>query len=204
MGQRLVITISKNGKRLANAYYHWSGYSESAVTITARIVSVYNAIPKSYTDLQRAVAMLVATEAGIDSASVSNKEIGTFPRCVSRNEGIISTTEEGMDESLAWAEATVNIELNDLFINFCAFWERPMATKDDVDELLEEMGDTDFNIDDHCIDLPSELKAKEDSICCNFNNFNVLFDLVTKARQNENYIRYKDEFNTNHYLQLIY
>lgn len=28
MGQRLNIEIHENGKCLANAYYHWSGYTE--------------------------------------------------------------------------------------------------------------------------------------------------------------------------------
>lgn len=31
MGQRLNLSINKNGKVLANCYYHWSGYTNSAI-----------------------------------------------------------------------------------------------------------------------------------------------------------------------------
>ena len=38
MGQRLNIEIWNEGKRLANAYYHWSGYSFSTLYETMKII----------------------------------------------------------------------------------------------------------------------------------------------------------------------
>lgn len=39
MGQRLNIEILKNGEVLANSYYHWSGFSNSAINLTIYIIN---------------------------------------------------------------------------------------------------------------------------------------------------------------------
>jgi len=44
MGQRLNIEIISNGKCLANAYYHWSAYSDSAIDLAIKIVRKYEYI----------------------------------------------------------------------------------------------------------------------------------------------------------------
>lgn len=38
MGQRLNIEIKENNKVLANSYYHWSGYTSSALLLTEKIL----------------------------------------------------------------------------------------------------------------------------------------------------------------------
>lgn len=45
MGQRLNIEIMKNDKVLANAYYHWSAYTESALELCACIIGEINSSP---------------------------------------------------------------------------------------------------------------------------------------------------------------
>ena len=42
MGQRLNIEITKNGNVLANSYYHWSAYSDCALNITTKIITLKN------------------------------------------------------------------------------------------------------------------------------------------------------------------
>ena len=44
MGQRLNIEIIENGKVLANAYYHWSGYTSSSLELTQEILEAIEKI----------------------------------------------------------------------------------------------------------------------------------------------------------------
>lgn len=46
MGQRLNIEIVKDKKVLANCYYHWSGYSNSAVNLAIQIIERFEYIRK--------------------------------------------------------------------------------------------------------------------------------------------------------------
>ena len=42
MGQRLNIEIKKGEQLLANCYYHWSGYSETALELTKKIIDKFD------------------------------------------------------------------------------------------------------------------------------------------------------------------
>ena len=64
MGQRLVISVFSGEKRIATSYYHWSGYTGSAIEITLRALEKFKEIEgKRMTKLQRAVEILWATGA---------------------------------------------------------------------------------------------------------------------------------------------
>ena len=47
MGQRLVIEIKKGDSVLANAYYHWSGYTETSLNLLNEVMNkgIFNNIP---------------------------------------------------------------------------------------------------------------------------------------------------------------
>ena len=43
MGQRLVISVEKDERKLCNIYYHWSGYTYSALYETQKVIDcIYN------------------------------------------------------------------------------------------------------------------------------------------------------------------
>lgn len=47
MGQRLVIEIKEGDTVLANAYYHWSGYTETSLNLLNEVMNkgIFNNIP---------------------------------------------------------------------------------------------------------------------------------------------------------------
>ena len=50
MGQRLVIHIFNNEEELANAYYHWSAYTDSSIITTLQITAVYDDLKRKISD----------------------------------------------------------------------------------------------------------------------------------------------------------
>ena len=71
MGQRLVVQIEDCGKQLANAYYHWSAYTESALEITNDVIQTLNEIAINKTNIERAVHALYKTGARFSDLEVS-------------------------------------------------------------------------------------------------------------------------------------
>lgn len=65
MGQRLNIEIWNNGQVLANVYYHWSGYTSSALALTRKVVDGINKTVCD-DDRLRAVWLLQNTGAGLE------------------------------------------------------------------------------------------------------------------------------------------
>lgn len=72
MGQRLNIEIKNKEKVLANSYYHWSGYSDSAVDLAVTIIKKFDYIKRwklepyiKNQDLLFAIRLLEETDAGI-------------------------------------------------------------------------------------------------------------------------------------------
>ena len=57
MGQRLVVNIVKGKHIIANAYFHWSGYTETAIEITKGVIANIQGIPniKNKTPLDIAI-----------------------------------------------------------------------------------------------------------------------------------------------------
>lgn len=102
MGQRLNIEIVKNGKVLANSYYHWSGYSSSAINLTETIITKFDYIKKynvegyiKNKDLLLAIRLLETTGAGVTDIEGTRKILEDetnnlkLQNCKDRNEGII-------------------------------------------------------------------------------------------------------------------
>jgi len=124
MGQRLNIEICNNTETLANAYYHWSAYTSSALELTRRIIEAYNDMPKIENDLKLAVMLLQATGAGASEKEqerilLDGRFCGiSFAEAVDRDNGLLAVTEEGMAETRDWAEGTVtiNIEKKNFFV----------------------------------------------------------------------------------------
>lgn len=201
MGQRLNIEIVKNGKVLANSYYHWSGFSNSAVNLAIQIIQNYEYIKKynvevyiKNQDLLFAIRLLEETGAGLRDINATRKILKDetmnlkLKECQGRNEGIIGITQEDIEETRDWEEGRVSIDIENKTIDFDVISEYTLEElKDDYDE--EEI---------------KELNIKE--IDRNFKNisFEDIFELkafIDKANYKKEYYFYNK--SNNRYVFLI-
>ena len=149
MGQRLNLEIVVGENVIANAYYHWSGFTSTSLEVTKKALekfksfSGYVASPGAY---ELALDMLENT-----GATFTKDELNAYNSCgfydffgneiprkerktgvVDRNNGLISITSKGINSTRYWEEARVQIDVRKKFVNFDAVWE--ISEK----ELLEE------------------------------------------------------------------
>lgn len=171
MGQRLNIEIKKDDKVLANAYYHWSGYTSSALDLTDEILKNIDNVNFN-NDIVRAVKLLELTGAGLESSEIDNlnkdmKNIN-FKKAIDRNEGLIAISEKGIKKTQFWEEARVEIHLDTQNIILDIYW--------DIDE-------DDYNEDDFTNIYDATINYKEVS----FEKFNSLKNEILENIKNKNY-----------------
>lgn len=133
MGQRLNIEILNGEKLLANAYYHWSAYTSSAVFMTEQIINTfYTSRALRGSDMRTAaIRLLESTGAGYNEMErsrikQSEDEILRILRvndCVDRNRGLLAVTEEGMNENRYWEEHRVSIDISSETVLFDVYSE---------------------------------------------------------------------------------
>lgn len=162
MGQRLNLEITKKGKPLANAYYHWSAYTGSAFELTAeviRFISANRSIIKD--DKLLAIRALEQTGAGIPDWKTESSELQRihnirkystteFKPFIDRNEGILSVFPDTMANTQEWAEGSSIIDIDSLTISFDVFclYDNVEDIKDwceDFDESKAVELDVDFD-----------------------------------------------------------
>lgn len=128
MGQRLNIEITDCGNTLANCYYHWSAYTDSAMELTMQIIQEFqdSVMP---VDIETAVRLLEATGGGVDDCE--RKEIEKEPErfghikfrdATNRNEGLIAVTDVGIENTRQWEEGRVIIDLSSETVCFDVLW----------------------------------------------------------------------------------
>lgn len=66
MGQRLVVQIKDNDNLLATCYYHWGGYTPTALIVAKEILEAKLSLPKNITLVQQAVYLLRNTGATLN------------------------------------------------------------------------------------------------------------------------------------------
>ena len=171
MGQRLNIEIRKDDKVLANAYYHWSGYTSSALDLTDEILKNIDNVNFD-NDVVRAVKLLEVTGAGLTSSEIViiNSCIRNinFKKAIDRSEGFIAISEKEIEDTQYWEEARVEIHLDTQNIILNLYW--------DIDE-------DDYDKDD----LPNFYEATIDYKKVSFENFNSLKDEILENIKNKNY-----------------
>ncbi len=124
MGQRLNIQIEANDtdtnetKVLANCYYHWSGYTSSAMELVKEMLDsgIYNL--DILDPVEKAIRLLEATGAGL--AMYELTETYNTPKynvSSDRNKGLIAISEEGTSRVAEWEESRVTINLTTSSIN---------------------------------------------------------------------------------------
>ena len=137
MGQRLNIEIRKDDKVLANAYYHWSGYTSSALGLTDEILKNIDNVNFD-NEVVRAVKLLEVTGAGLTSSEIDilgedMKNIN-FKKAIDRNEGLIAISENGIKDTQYWEEARVEIHLDTQNIILDLYWD---IDEDDLTNIYE-------------------------------------------------------------------
>lgn len=130
MGQRLVVTIETNEKKLCNIYYHWGAYTYSALLHTKEIIDcIYNHKDETERDmLLRLIRFCEDNGGGINCTTDEFKHIeNLYPEesfkteGYSRNDGLIALTEEGIESAQAWSEGDVFINLDTDQVDFCVY-----------------------------------------------------------------------------------
>lgn len=158
MGQRLNIQIEKDKKPIANAYYHWSAYTGTALEMTREVLEKLKEVQNYNVDpLVIAYQLLSVTGAKLNEQEylhISNLDRGphfdllktTFdylPLEVNRNDGLISFSDEGMKDTNYWAEGGVVINLDDGTFYFDVF-----HSEDTLDEIIDSYDLDEEDIDD--------------------------------------------------------
>ena len=103
MGQRLNIEIHEGEKCLANAYYHWSGYTQDALELTEKIIYHYPECRVS-TGYECACELLQYTGARFSSdelvrCGVKHALADMISAGANRDNGLIAISEEGIEET---------------------------------------------------------------------------------------------------------
>lgn len=142
MGQRLNIEIWNDGAALANAYYHWSAYTDSSAILVSKALDFINENPIDHENiLLYAIRVLESTGAGLTEAEIEHATImgiNTTERveCFGRNSGLLSISEQGIQETRDWQEGAVYIYLDEKRVSFKVFyksrkWEWEQAQRED-------------------------------------------------------------------------
>lgn len=153
MGQRLVVTIKNNKKELAKIYYHWGGYTDSALLHTEEIIScIYNHEHETESDmLLRLIHFCEENGGGItgtENATEYNYIQALYPNetfkteDIDRNNGIIALSKNGMDSMQKWSEGDVDINIDTDKVDFYVY-----SGYEDLEEYIEERKswDDEFN-----------------------------------------------------------
>ena len=119
MGQRLNIEIrrKKDNKILANSYYHWSAYTYSSLKLANEIIeNIYDVIRNNkVSDEIKAIQLLQTTGAGLLEQEYNTLNEEDKKYCflaTSRDLGLISFTERGMEETRTWEESRLTITID--------------------------------------------------------------------------------------------
>lgn len=153
MGERLNLEILYDGTVAANAYYHWSGFTSSALELTEKALERFPEDNIGYVDaMGSAVKMLEHTGAlltkpdyaaytAITPTNVLGNPVPYYKAkkgTADRNSGLISVTTYGILETRTWEESRVSIDLKTKLVKFGAAYN---LEESDVEEAIEEYGE---------------------------------------------------------------
>lgn len=172
MGQRLNIEIwADENKRLANAYYHWSAYSKDSAELAAQIIKNIPLI-KEQNYLLTAIRLLECTGALLTSDEIQYalEQRGLteekFMAAVSRNDGLIAISEQGMESTKMWQEGCIKIYLDKQKVSYDVF------NKYDIEEYKAYI--------DENINISTLEKVNIDFKNIDFSEFDTLITFIEK------------------------
>lgn len=126
MGQRLNVEIKIAGKVQANAYYHWSGYTDPAKRIAFSILREAHKFPDGDPTL-RAIKLLEISGAGLP-VSERCEALKVYPEtefasCEGRNEGFIAITPNAIKETRSWEESRITLDFDKNIVKFNVYFK---------------------------------------------------------------------------------
>ena len=123
MGQRLVITVCKDGKDIAAIYYHWSAYTSSALWETQQLLDYLLDDKNSDLDPRLACLRYIQSVGGGIDGGPKNNEFKYIQKLFpneelktegySRNNGLIALSEYGIKDLHGWSEGDIFIDLDE-------------------------------------------------------------------------------------------
>lgn len=128
MGQRLNIQILENDEVIANAYFHWSGYTSSALSLTNAILENMYTMEKEVEEervlyairlLESTGALLKEDELELAKKSYEDEE---FQVAASRADGLISISAEGIEQTVNLEEGRVEIHIDKETVDFTVLY----------------------------------------------------------------------------------
>lgn len=154
MGQRLVLSVEKGERKLCNIYYHWGGYTDSALLHTKEIIDcIYNHNDETEEEMLLRLIHFCENQGGGIANGYDGDEWkyiqNLYPNetfkanDISRSDGLISLSESGMAESQKWSEGDVYINLDTDQVDFCVY-----SGYEDLDEYIEERKSWDDEFDE--------------------------------------------------------
>ena len=165
MGQRLNIQFEDNTGVLANAYYHWSGYTSSAMLLINKIISSDLIDDTSISNEVKAVKLLELTGAGLTKDEFNDDfPSHLYKEAKDRTNGLIAISKEGIEETQSWEEARVTIDLDTQQIYFNIYWDVNIEEYDpeDIAKQDEETYDSELNYEDVSFEKFPELYKEFD------------------------------------------
>lgn len=130
MGQRLNIEIKINSKVRANAYYHWSGYTESAKELAKNILKEAQRYNVKENPTVYAIKLLEVTKAGLTNTEIKiakekYPEV-EFAKATDRNSGLIAISDKGIKETRTWEEARVTLDFDKQIVKFNVWFKETL------------------------------------------------------------------------------
>lgn len=170
MGQRLVITVRKEQKDIAKIYFHWSGYSVSALEETRSLLEDIDTNEEDIKKLQlNIIRSCESMGGGIDGGAGSAEfsyVCNMFPNVnfkedPNRNFGLVALSENDMEEMQRWSEGNIVIDLdynkiyNSVFFEYHSLEEYEAETDQSADEV--SCYESDIDISDFQVEYIDEV-----------------------------------------------
>lgn len=181
MGQRLVVSIKRNlgdEKSLCKIYYHWSGYTSSALEETLQIINHLKSIEdiEKVSDKQIQLSLIRFCESnggGIDGGENFDFVEKYFPNEIfkkqgySRNNGLIAISDKDQEDMQGWSEGDVVVGINDRKVSFRVDWYVGQTE----DEVRAEYENTNF---DEVINLKYDIEE------CSYEQFADIYEQLAE------------------------
>lgn len=140
MGQRLNVEMIANGESLVNAYFHWSAYTDEAISILKEIIKTQEKLDildeiKNMPLDKKAIYLLISIGAGITPEDMHlNKYPDIWIKATNRNYGLINISEEQKEICRTWEEGRITIDIVEKTFEFDVFFE---FSKEEAEEISE-------------------------------------------------------------------
>ena len=189
MGQRLVIEIKEGDTVLANAYYHWSGYTETSLNLLNEVMNkgILNNIPIKFSKGDEqfyAIKLLETTGAKIleEDFKIATLKfpMNEFETSKNKTDGLIAFSEKNINKNMDSAEAIISIDLKSRTIDIGGIYNY-----ENLDELQEMANEDEEDLNIAIIDF----NITEIS----FEDFKNRFEDIKKLIENHEYIKSKDD-----------